>query len=148
MAGFVTGSARFIHATAVIHEGRDCHVTSHVNDMDDRGLPRRHSQINAQVYENATPSFRQNRILLGGPGLRVAGRVNPSIVASMAVAGRVATPGRFGAVPVHGMVWGCGCRRWARAVWRRPTPLVRMAAARARRDPASTTSLRARVMLV
>ena len=37
------------------------------------------------------------------------------------------------------------CRRWARAVWRRPAPLVRTAAARARRDPASTTSFLARV---
>jgi hypothetical protein len=49
---------------------------------------------------------------------------------------------------VQAVGWGAGCRRWARAVWRRPAPLVRMAAARARRDPARTTSWRARVMPV
>jgi hypothetical protein len=51
--------------------------------------------------------------------------------------------GPLGPVQVTG--WVFGCRRWARAVWRRPAPLVRTAAARARRDPARTTSFLARV---
>src|SRR5438552_14478494 len=53
--------------------------------------------------------------------------------------------GQIGVVPGQWPGWGCSCRRWARAVWRRPAPRVRMAAARARRDPASTTSFLARV---
>src|SRR5215467_13200126 len=41
-----------------------------------------------------------------------------------------------------------GLRRWVRAVWRRPAPRVRMAWARARRDPARMRSFLARVMPV
>jgi hypothetical protein len=44
----------------------------------------------------------------------------------------------------YGVVW----RRWASAVWRRPAPGVRTAAASARREPARTTSFFARVMPV
>ncbi len=46
---------------------------------------------------------------------------------------------------------GVGCipsRRWVRPVWRRPAPGVRTAAARARCEPARTTSLLARVIAV
>jgi len=46
-----------------------------------------------------------------------------------------------------GAVWPylVGWSRWVSAVWRRPAPGVRTAWARARRDPARTMSLRARV---
>ena len=40
------------------------------------------------------------------------------------------------------------CRRWVRAVWRRPVPAVRTAMARALRLPASTTRRLARVTAV
>ena len=48
----------------------------------------------------------------------------------------------------QGPARGAAARRWARAVCRRPAPGVRTAAARARRDPASTTSRLARVIAV
>ena len=58
---------------------------------------------------------------------------------------RPAPPGRAaGQDPVAAGV----CRRWVRAVWRRPVPAVRTAMARALRLPASTTRRLARVTAV